>query len=445
MSTVFAFIVVIGLLVMIHELGHYSVARLCGVKVLRFAIGFGPVLYSVKRKETEWALCAIPLGGYVKMLDERESRVPEEELKYAFNTQDVYKRISIVAAGPAANLVLAVVLYMAILINGEQQTHSWIGSVVPESIAARSGFKPGDRVVAIEGNKINSWQDIRFALFNVGSDQIIFSVLPAGSNVSENRVVVFQNSAEKQLTNNEGNIGFAPARNNSVIDHVLPNGVASSAGLMSGDRIVRFNREPVKNVDDLVYAIHSNPDKALTLEIERGHSVFNKQVVPKKQNINGKEIGLIGISFQSDKNWNKQLNFTQKLDPLSAGLTAVSRVWQTGTLNLKFLARMLTGQASIDNLSGPITIASVAGQALRTGLNVYIEFIAIISISLGVLNLLPIPVLDGGHLMYYIVELFRKKPVSLRAQIIGQQMGLAILFFVMSLALFNDFSRLFSG
>ena len=443
--TFLAFIVAIGVLVTVHEFGHYIVARLSGVKVLRFAVGFGPKLCAWQGKETEWALCLIPLGGYVKMLDEREAPVAEEERPRAFNNQSVYKRMAIVVAGPLFNLILAVLLYWVVLMGGEVRLNPWVGAIMPQTPAAVAGFQPGDKIIAIDGQPVSDWQDIRLNLVESTQSQLKFDVQSVAGQRLTRTVDLsnFQDQREDMLAN--GDLGISPFRTLPVIGKVQPGSVAETAGLRAGDRIIALDGEKIDRWEQWAFLIQSSPGKMLRIEVLRGGKAAVFHARPASIQQQGGLIGRLGLEPKEDMPWSKALRYKQQLPFGEAGVESLARVWNTSALSLKFMGRMLIGQASVSNLAGPVTIAGLAGQTARTGLLSYLEFLALISISLGVLNLLPIPVLDGGHLMYYVVELCRGRPVSVRAQMAGQRIGIVVLVMVMFLALFNDFSRLLGG
>lgn len=443
--TLLAFIVAIGVLVTVHEFGHYLMARLCGVKVLRFSVGFGPTLCAFRGRETEWAICLIPLGGYVKMLDEREAPVTENERQRAFNTQSVYRRIAIVVAGPVSNLILAVLLYWGVLVGGETRLHPWVGSVVPQTPAAVAGFQPGDKIISLNGHSVSDWQMIRLTMIDLNDSLLTFNVDTAVGLRTTRLVDLTNFQAQREEMLNNGNIGVSPYRSLPVLGRVVPNGPAETAGLRAGDRLLRFNGEKIDSWEQWAFLIRSSPGKMLQIEVLRAGKPQIFHVRPMSVEQQGVLIGRLGVEPQEDKIWSGALRFEKHLSFGDAGIESLCRVWQTSALSLKFLGRMLVGSASIDNLAGPVTIAGLAGQTARAGLIQYMEFLALISISLGILNLLPIPVLDGGHLMYYVVELCRGRPVSMRTQLAGQRIGVVVLVMVMFLALFNDFSRLLGG
>jgi len=447
MITLLAFIVAIGVLVTIHELGHYVVARWCGVKVLRFSIGFGRPLVTIKRGETDWTICPIPLGGYVRMLDEREGSVDPAERHLAFNTQSVWKRIAIVIAGPIANLLLAVVLYWGVLFSGVTLVKPWVGTVVPQSIAERAGFQSGDKLLVVSDSPVSDWQGARMAIVEQlaedGRARVGVTTSSGGRAVRQ----IDLNGRPKELDEalSDGNLGLMPQRYLSQIGALEEGGAAEKAGMRVGDRLLSADGKPLAGWESWVTLVYNSPGKTLKVEVLRDGMPQVLTVRPASVDHNGELIGRIGAAPKADDAWNEQLKYQHREDLLSAGRHAVVRTWETAWLSLKFVGRMLSGTASVNHLSGPLTIADVAGQTARIGLTSYLEFLALISISIGVLNLLPIPVLDGGHLMYYVAELIRGRPLSERAQLLGQKIGFALLAMIMAVALLNDFSRLFGG
>lgn len=447
MLTLLAFLVAIGVLVTFHELGHYWVARLCGVKVLRFSIGFGKPLWSYWRKGTEWVICPIPLGGYVRMLDEREGPVTEALRPQAFNNQHVLKRIAIVAAGPLANLLLAVLLYWVVMGQGVTQIKPLVGTVVAQTPAAAAGFAPGDRILSVAGQPVANWQQIRLALVEaaMSPDATVVQVETAAGARAERRIDPARFGDKAVTAMQQGSTGLTPGRFLPVIGALEEGGAAQSAGLKPGDKLLALNGKPLSNWEGWVAEVRNSPGRDLEVKIQRGSDTLSIKVRPQAHQKDGEVVGRIGAAPQADAVWGRQLLYTEHYSVAQAGLAALAKTWDTGWMSVKFMGRMLMGQASLDNLSGPLTIANVAGQTAREGLTPYLEFLALISISIGVLNLLPIPVLDGGHLMYYVAELIRGRPVSERAQLFGQKIGFILLASLMAFALLNDFSRLFGG
>jgi regulator of sigma E protease len=451
MTTLLAFVVAIAVLVLFHELGHYIVARWCDVKVLRFSIGFGKVLYSRRfgNGETEWAISAIPLGGYVKMLDEREGEVAVHELPRAFNRKPVLQRMAIVVAGPLANLLLAVVLYFALFIHGVPGIKPVLGEIAANTPAAEAGLQSKQMIVGIDGQATPSWQEVRWVLLDL----------------------VLQNKAARiELRTPEGDSEFRMLQMNSltpadldgdfmhklglhlyqppvypVIGKVMAGSVAERAGLKENDRILRANGRELALWEDWVNVVRSHPGKALDIEIERAGAMLNLSVIPEAIDEAGKSIGRIGAAAYIDKAAFEAMLTEVRYPPLAALQEAVRKTWETAVLSLKMMGKMVLGEVSLKNLSGPITIADYAGQSAQLGLGAYIGFLALISISLGVLNLLPIPLLDGGHLLYYSVELIKGSPVSEGLWEAGQKAGIALLVTMMAFALYNDISRLILG
>lgn len=448
MITVLAFIVAIGVLVTFHELGHYCVARLCGVRVLRFSIGFGRPLLTWHMFDTEWTLCPVPLGGYVRMLDDREAPVPAEQMHQSFNAKPAWQRMAIVFAGPFANLLLAVLLYWAVIANGVVQLRPWVGTVVQGSVAASAGFVPGDRILAVDGQAVDNWHAARLALVDAlpgrHAPLAVEVLTPAGAHVTR-QLDVPRFAVAQARAFESGDVGLLAVRYLPVVGGLEEGGVAMRAGLHVGDRLLSVDGRPVPDWQGWVALVRDNPGKLLTLSVERQGRPVTITLRPALVDLGDGFAGHVGISPQIDKNWLNALQFTLHYDIVDAGRQAVIKTASTSWMSVKFLGRMLTGMSSMDNLSGPLVIASVAGQSAREGMVAYLEFLALISVSIGVLNLLPIPVLDGGHLMYYTAELIRGRPLSERVQRMGYRVGFALLFALMAFAMLNDISRLFGG
>jgi regulator of sigma E protease len=450
--TLAAFAVTLGILIVIHEYGHYLVARLCGVKVLRFSVGFGkPVL--VKRfagGETEWTLGAFPLGGYVKMLDEREGAVAPEDLARAFNRQSVVRRIAIVMAGPVANLILAVLLYWVLFMHGIQGLRPVLGDIPPATAAASAGFKRGETLDRVGNESVATWQDVRWALLKrvVPGASVEIETRSDRGEILQHRLYLGTLTANDLDEDFLARLGLAryepelPPR----IGKVLPGGAAELAGLKAGDTILAVNQQAVKRWEDLVRWVRQNPGRLLQLRVARDNDQLDINLVPVGTRENGRAVvGKIGASPMVDPALIERLITEVRYPPHAAFVQAMAKTWDTAAFSLQVLGKMVTGEASWRNISGPITIADYAGQSAHMGWVPFVSFLALLSISLGVLNLLPIPLLDGGHLMYYIVEIIKGSPVSERVMEIGQQIGTVILLSLMLFAFYNDINRLISG
>ncbi|MEP7206905.1 MAG: RIP metalloprotease RseP [Casimicrobiaceae bacterium] len=446
LQKVLYFLLTLGLLIVIHELGHYGIARLAGVKVLRFSVGFGRVLWSRRFHPggTEWALSAIPMGGYVKMADEREGNVLARDLPYAFNRQSVWKRIAIVAAGPVANLLLAVVLFAGTFMAGVPGQRAVLAEAPAGTSAAAVGVRDGDLVVAVDDMPVQSWQDLRWRLLAASGESSVPIVVerPDGSRVARS-LALDALSGQDWESNFMTVLGLKADLGPPVIDQVLPDKPAARAGLRSGDRIVAIDGESVRSPSDV--AVHTNAHAGATVmfRVEREGAVRDVPVVPEATEINGRRTGLAGIRLKVDPATAAALATTTRYGVVDALAQGMRKTWELSVFTLKMLGRILTGDASLKNISGPITMADYAGQSAQAGALAFVSYLALISISLGVLNLLPVPLLDGGHLLYYLAEIVKGSPLSDRAFDIGQRIGMAVLAVLMALALFNDFSRLF--
>ncbi|MGB0129695.1 MAG: RIP metalloprotease RseP [Rhodocyclaceae bacterium] len=446
-----AFALALGVLIVVHELGHYLVARAAGVKVLRFSVGFGKPLFArrVGADGTEWAIAAFPLGGYVKMLDEREDPVPAAELHRAFNRQNVWKRIAIVSAGPVANLLLAIALYWGLYLYGVQEVRPLTGAPPAGSMAEAAGIAEGELVVRVNGKPVQTWQELRWELTQLALQKVPVRLETA----NEQREIVFRNLDLSRIDGGDldsdllNRIGLKLARPNlpAIIGKVAAGSVAEGAGMQEGDRVVAADGKPVATWLDVVGTIRAAPGRPLVLEWLRGERRYVETVVPDEVSEKGARVGRIGVAVRDDPEVREKMLTLVRYGPLDGLLKATEQTWDTAIFSLKIFGRMLMGEVSWRNLSGPVTIADYAGQSAQMGPSYYLRFLAAISISLGVLNLLPIPILDGGHLMYYMVEIIKGGPLSERAMEIGQQVGLALLMMLMAFALYNDFNRLLSG
>ncbi len=444
-------IVAIAILVVFHELGHYAVARLCGVKVLKFSIGFGKALYTKRfgHGETEWVISAIPLGGYVKMLDEREGEVPEHELPRAFNHKPVPQRMAIVVAGPVANLLLAVILYFILFVHGVPGLKPVLGEVAPNTPAAAAGLQAKQTIISIDGKATPSWQEIRWVLLDLVLQHKAAKFELRNVQGEESYGTLDMNALTAADLDGDfmQKLGLQPYQPPiyPVIGKLVDGGVAQRAGLQVNDRILRANGQQLALWEDWVSAVRNHPGIKLDIEIERAGSVVKLDLIPEAISENGKTIGRIGAAAYIDKAAFDAMVNVVRYPPLAALQEALRKTRDTALVSLKMMGKMIQGEVSLKNLSGPITIADYAGQSAQLGVGAYIGFLALISISLGILNLMPIPLLDGGHLLYYSIELIKGSPVSEGLWEAGQKVGIALLVTMMVFALYNDISRLILG
>ncbi len=447
LSTLLYFLLALVLLVTVHEYGHFQVARWCGVKVLRFSFGFGPILACWKdKKGTEYAWSLFPLGGYVKMLDESEGDVAENERHLAFNNQSLWKRTAIVVAGPFFNFLFAFVALWWVLVIGIHSLAPMIESVKPNSIAAQAGLKAKEEIVALNDTKINSWRDFQYAIMPlVGSQETI--QLTTKSLVDGHRRQVSLPLTHWQLDAKKPDplqsLGIEPFIPSipPIVGDVVPNSPAAKAGLENGDKILSVDGKPLDDWLFLVDYVQIRPDKQLILSINRKGSVQKVVVHIGSQENKGKIEGFLGVRSQKVK-WPAHWLRLERQDPLTAVGTALKQTVQLTSTTFTLMGRLVTGRLGLNSISGPVGIAQGAGDSGRSGLTSYLFFLALVSISLGALNLLPIPMLDGGHLFYYLVEAIRRKPLSDSLKSAGAYLGLLLLAALMFIALTNDLSRL---
>lgn len=455
MLTVLAFIVTLGILITVHEYGHYQVARWCGVKVLRFSLGFGKPLLSKRlgRDQTEFVLAAFPLGGYVKMLDERETEVDAPiataDLPRAFNRQNVWKRILIVIAGPTANLLLAIFLYWILFMHGVTGMKPLLGEIPRETPAAQASLKHGEQIRKVAGIPVASWQDVRWILLQqaLKSEVVEIEAVSGGKEVHLHRLSLAsldKDDFEGDLFEKLGLTPYQPAVP-ARIGEVISGGSADQAGLQSGDEILLIDGIAVGQWEDFVRIVRKNPGRQLSLKILRDNEELYLPITPQSATENGKSIGRVGAAYRMDQSEVDKLLVTVEYAPVHALVKAAQKTWDTSIFSLKMLGSMLTGDVSWKGISGPVTIASYAGQSAGIGWMAFLSFLALVSISLGVLNLLPVPVLDGGHLLYYVIEIFKGSPVSEQAMETGQRIGLILLGLLMAVAFYNDFHRFITG
>jgi regulator of sigma E protease len=451
LSTLAAFFVALGVLIVFHEFGHYLLARWAGVKVLRFSVGFGSPIWMRRfgADRTEWAIGAFPLGGYVKMLDEREGPVAAEERHRAFNVQPVGRRIAIVAAGPIANFLLAAVLYWLLFVHGVPGMKPLIGDALPGTPASAIELHAGDLISRVGDRPVMTWQDLRWELLehSVRRAAVVLEVRHADGKISFPKLDLSAIDAEdidSDLLQAIGLTRYNPPMA-PRLGRLVDDGPAWRDGLREGDLVVSVDGRPVSQWDELVTAVRAAPERTLRVMVERGADRLEIAVTPAAEQQGAETVGRIGAAPHIDQADVEHLLTEVRYPPLAAGWRALQRMAEVSVFTLKMLGRMIVGDVSLSNLSGPITIADYAGQSAQLGWLAYLNFLALISISLGVLNLLPVPVLDGGHLMYYLVEIIKGSPVSERALEIGQQVGMVLLFSLMAFALYNDINRLFGG
>jgi len=436
-------LVTLGILVTFHEFGHYWVARRCGVRVLRFSVGFGKPLWSrIGRDGVEYAIGAIPLGGYVKFLDAREAEHPElvSGQPGEYSAAPVWRRIAIAAAGPAFNIAFTVVAFWAMFVIGRPDMQPVFGE--PAGLAAQAGFKSGDRFTSVGGEKVDSLSN---ALLEVGQaamlhQDVAISVIDAQGNVHD-RVLPLSRLPADAIDNNKtfDAIGLTQQAMPALVATVTPQSPAARAGMLAGDRVVRINDVVIANWNDLTRAVGAQAAKNphLQVVVKRGSNDLPLDLTAQQNSDDGTTRWMIGIGGQ-----NRGSDAIEHYGPLQAVPAAFRETWKTTRKTLGMIGSMLTGQASTRNLSSVITIAQVANDSAHQGLAWFLSFLAVISLSLGILNLLPIPILDGGHLLYYFIELIKGKPLSERAMIAGQYVGLALLVTLMSLAFYNDIVRI---
>ena len=448
-TSALALIVTLGLLITFHEFGHFWTARRMGVKVLRFSVGFGKPLWSIRRGKdnTEYVLAAFPLGGYVKMLDEREGEVAEEEKHRAFNRQSVWSRFAIVVAGPMFNFIFAILAFWLMYLIGVPGVKPVVGEVEPDSVAAIAGFRAGDEIIGVEGDETPTWSVARITLLDKSLDSEKISVQVRGEDGDLQTLVLPIKGVTAEVKQQDllGYLGITPYRPKipAVIGKLEEGAPAEMAGLKTGDKIISVNDQLIPHWLALVDFIRDHPGQLIRLTIERNGATKQLSLTTEKRESGDGFIGRIGAAPEKAGEYpDSYLTEVQYSFFKSFGVS-VMRTGELSILTLRMIGKMLAGEVSVKNLSGPITIATYAGYTASIGLTSFLYFLAIVSISLGVLNLLPVPLLDGGHLMYYIVEIIKGRPLSDKFQTYMQQLGIAILATLMTLALYNDIARIF--
>ena len=438
--TAVAFLLALGPLIVFHELGHYWVARACGVKVLRFSLGMGKVVWSRRfgPDQTEWAVSALPLGGYVQMLDSRDPQTaPKDEREAArdFMRQNVWKRIAIVAAGPTANFLLAIVLFAALFVHGTEEPATKLRPIAENTPAYAAGLRGGDSIVAVNGEPVASWGDLRWQVIGLSVDkrEAHFNVRAAdGGSYAATipQAAMAQTDPEKDVM---AALGLEVWIGMPVVDKTVDGGAGARAGLRPGDVILGADGKPFAHAADFVQAVRAAPGRTLQLQVRRGSETMVLPLTPAPD-AKGQGIAAVQLAPALER-------VTVQSGPLEAVQKGARRTWDMTALTFKMIGKIVTGQASLKNITGPIAIADYAGQTARLGLATFLGFIAVVSVSLGVMNLLPIPVLDGGHLLYYSLEVLTGRPLPERITAFAQRAGVALLFMLMALALFNDLSQ----
>ena len=453
-NSVWGFIIAIGVLVTVHELGHYLVMRWCGVRVLRFAFGFGKTLWSRKDKSgTEWAICLWPLGGYVKPLDTREESGLSAELRLqAFDTQPVSKRIAMVVAGPLANFLLALLLYWVVFLNGITEWRPILAAPAADTPAAAAGIRAGDMVTRVDGRAVETWSGAQWQLIQLFGKESSVTLAVVATEQGVPIVDAKDRGLELKLPTD---VALGPTLLSSlglklaspplapIVGQVQADSAAARAGMLPGDQIKQIDGRPVSDWFEFVQNVRTHPDQTLTVQIERQGQTLSLALTPAQIEEQGQVIGRAGVSPQPGP-IPAAYKFHQSLNPVEAFAAAATETYEKSRFTLVMLGQMIVGKASLDNLSGPISIASAAGQTVRIGLDAFLRFLAIVSLSLGVINLLPLPLLDGGHLLYYFVEILTGKPVSAERQALFQRFGVVLLGSLMFIAIFNDLQRLFN-
>lgn len=452
LQTILAFAVVLGVLVIVHELGHYLVARWCGVKVLRFSVGMGKVVYSRRfgADQTEWAVSILPLGGYVKMLDARDDDLGDispADMKREFTRQSVWRRIAIVAAGPLANFLLAILVFAGLYSYGIPEPAPKLRAPAEKSVAYEAGLRGNELVTSVNGEPVQIWNDLRWQMVQsvINKQPVRLEVerpvagSPDAKNIQTVTLPVDSISANELEGDFLGKLGIDLARPPAVLGQVVADGPAMKAGLQQGDRVVSVNGAAIADGLSLVELVRASPGKTLDIDVLRNGQALSLRVVPEEVNADGQVFGRIKVEVPMAPDM-----VVAHHSIFAALLKGVQKTWDTSVLTIKMVGKMIIGEVSWKNVTGPITIADYAGQTARIGLVSYLSFIAFVSISLGVMNLLPIPVLDGGLLLYYAVEVLTGRPVSERFGAIAQRAGIGILMTLMLVAVFNDINRLIS-
>ncbi|MGR0279968.1 RIP metalloprotease RseP [Marinomonas dokdonensis] len=446
-QNILSIVVALGVLITFHEFGHYFIARRCGVKVLRFSVGFGKPIYRyVGKTGTEYTLALIPLGGYVRMLDEREGGVPESLKEQTFNSKNVWQRIAIVAAGPLANFLLAIVIYALVALMGIQTVAPKIGAIADNSPLAQTNIQVGDELVSIADQTVNSWEDVNLVLASlIGKTEGI----KVRYQVSETQMLQETTTrldrwlVGEQPSNLIRAFGIVPWQPNvaPVIAQVVADGAAQQAGFLAQDVILSIDDIAISSWQEVVDQVQMSPNQTLVVTVARDGQQRELLLQPRATERDGREVGYAGLAVQPPV-WDKSLIRENQYGVFESLSYGIGQTWNMVSLTVSSVVKMVQGLISVDNLSGPITIAKVASASADSGLQPFLKFMAYLSVSLGVLNLLPIPMLDGGHLLFFGIEAVRRKPVTERIQNLAYRVGASLLFALMAIAIFNDIARL---
>ena len=448
LTNIAGFLLVIGVLVTVHEFGHFWVARRVGVKVLRFSVGFGrPLLKRTGADGTEYVLAAIPLGGYVKMLDEREGPVEPAQLEGAFNRKPLWARNAIIVAGPAFNFMLAILAYWAVFVIGSLEVKPIVGEVAPETPAASAGLAEGDELKRIGGTEVEAWDQAIMAFLDAANDAP-FGVLVerADGTQAERRM----DTRGVRLLDEPGEVldrlGLQPwrPRIDPVIERVIEGSAAAATGIQAGDTVTQIDDQVIRHWGDLVASVYDRPGEQVTVTVQRNSQTIDYAVTLGGRGEGDDRVGVLGVAPAVPESLFADARHEVRYGPIAAIPQAVGATWNAATLTVDVLVKMVVGQASVKNISGPINIAQYAGDSVSLGITPFLKFLAIVSLSLGILNLLPVPILDGGHLLFNTIEWLRGRPLSEAAQGIGQQVGMGLLLMLMTLAFYNDLHRLFA-
>lgn len=442
-----SFIVALGILVAVHEFGHFWVARRCGVKVEKFSIGFGkPLWKKIGQDGTEYSISAIPLGGYVKMLDGRVDDVPASMQHYAFDKKSLWQRTAIVSAGPLFNFLFAILAYWLVFLIGVPAVKPVIGEVAPNSIVAQAGVEPGMELTAISGIKTVDWESVNMQVVShIGDQQMTMTLRPAdGYGIEQTKHLDIRNwqfDPEKESAFQA--LGFTPFRPElkTTIAQVVEGGAAQLAGFQAGDTITAINAKPIKSWDEVVEGIRSSPNKVLMTEVERNGDIVTLRLTPRSKELGDKVIGYAGLAPEITQ-WPESYRFDLQYGVFESVGKSIEKTGQVISLTFSMLKKLIVGDVGINNLSGPISIAKGAGTTADYGLVYFLSFLALISVNLGIINLMPLPILDGGHLLFYAIEAVIRRPVPEKVQEVGFRIGGAIIFSLMAIAVFNDFMRL---